>query len=327
MVKRYSLNERADNHNNVIFVMYRMMSEIRKDHAINNFLSYDILQIPTTLGVINDCWRLAEAEMQQEIKKYYPDKQEEFITELFHGRFAFALEKASNDQLIAIAFLKDLMVAYPDILETALEQIANGLVADVTLHKRSTERKTGGDLGLMIVRPQIIRDQKYLIKHGDYRRGILCQAKMKSKDKKWGQFTRQQKKQLPSRMSYLCLLLYSYKDLERRELNNYQWYVCKNDETLDQVAEYLKRDEFPRLLSSESIIAKIGFGMIGTDDDAILDEIVAPKKNTALIIRLFWPNGPWSGPDGGIYIGTSIRIYTAQENDEQYYRQQNEMQY
>src|SRR5437879_3450004 len=76
---------------------------------------------------------------------------------------------------------------------------------------------------------------------------------------------RRRKKQLPSRMSYLCLLLYSYKDLERRELNNYQWYVCKNDETLDQVAEYLKKDEFPRLVSSESIIAEIGFGMIGTD--------------------------------------------------------------
>jgi len=148
--------------------------------------------------------------MRQEMKKYYPDKHEEFITEFFHGRFATALEYASNEQLIATAFLNDLGSAYPDVQASDLQKIANGLVADVTLHEKTTEGKTGGDLGLMIVMPRIIRSDEYIRRMGDYRRGILCQAKMKDKGGKWGGFTKKQKSVLPSRIDYLCLLLYSY---------------------------------------------------------------------------------------------------------------------
>jgi hypothetical protein len=169
----------------------------------------------------------------------------------------------------------------------------------------------------MILRPKIIRDHAYIRKYGDYRRGILCQAKMKDKDGKWGKFTKQQKCLLPDRMKYLCLLLYSYKDPGRRELDNYQWYICQKDETLEQVIGYIKKDQFPQLVESDVIIKAIGLDYIGTDDDTILDEIISPKKSPSLIIRLFWAYGNWRGPD------TSIEVYSTQENKVQYNEQIN----
>jgi hypothetical protein len=242
--------------------------------------------------------------MQEEIKKYYPNKHEEFITELFHGRFAAALRAMSDKNQIAMAFLKDLRCAYPDIQDDDLQKVANGLVADVHLHEKRTEKITGGDMGLMIIRPKIARSDN-LIRFGDYSRGVLCQAKMKDKRGKWGHFTQKQMSVLPNRMDYLCLLLYSYKDGERRELNNYQWHICKKDETLEQVVEYLKNDAFPRLVGSDTIIQCVGHGLIGTDDKKVLDEIVSPKKNPSLVIRIFWRDGRNSDPGSYVYVNSS----------------------
>lgn len=89
-------------------------------------------------------------------------------------------------------------------------------------------------------------------------------------------------------------------------------FIRQKGETLEQVSEYIKKDQFPQLVESEVIIQGIGHGLIGTDDDKILDEIIAPKKNPSLIIRLFWSYGNWRGPDAGIHV------YSTQENKTQY---------
>jgi hypothetical protein len=271
---------------------------------MNYVLPNNLLAIPTTLDVICRCWKWAENDMQQQIQQYYPDKHEEFVTELFHGRFAAALRAMSDENQIAMAFLNDLRSAYPDVQDTDLQKIATGLVADVLLHEKRTEKITGGDMGFMIIRPQIERSDN-LVKIGDYRRGVLCQAKMKDKNGKWGHFTKKQMSVLPSRMNYLCLLLYSYKDRERRKLNNYQWHICKRDETLEHIVEYLKKDTFPQLVESDIIIQCVGHGLIGTDDEKILDEFISPKKNPSLVIRIFWPDGRSSGPGSYVYVYSS----------------------
>ncbi len=163
------------------------------------------LNISNTLRVVMDCWGNAEESLRTDIKAVYPGVNEEFITQMFHGKLASALKEASESHRIEQAFLVDLRKAFPDLcFGTELRRVAHGLIADVTLHRRDTERVTGGDIGFIIVRPQISAHFDTL-QVGYYRRGLLCQAKIKRANGAWGSFTRQQKKVLPERLQYLAL--------------------------------------------------------------------------------------------------------------------------
>lgn len=117
-------------------------------------VSRDILKIPNTLNVIVSCWQNAEQKLQNEIKENYPGLNEECITRLFHGLFAKELRKASDDRLIEESFLTDMSNAFPGCDYSLLNGF-RGLIADVTLHERETEKFTGGDFGFLIARPKI----------------------------------------------------------------------------------------------------------------------------------------------------------------------------
>ena len=158
---------------------------------------------------------MAEKSLQTDIYNCYPDVGEEFITQFFHSKFATALMVASEAGLIQNSFLADLNKAFPNHY-SEVGQIAEGLIAEVTLHKRITESITGGDIGLIIIRPQVSEQGDYF-KISDYRRGILCQAKLKRASGKWGSFTKKQINILPERLQYLALLLYSYEDDRRKK--------------------------------------------------------------------------------------------------------------
>lgn len=107
---------------------------------------------------------------------------------------------------------------------------------------------------------------------------------------------------LPERVRYLGLLLYSYDDEERRQLKQFQWQLCNSAPSIKDVAQWLRRDNFPSLTNSSKILKGIGDGQIGTDNDTILNEIVAPTGNPTLIIKIGWPNG---GP-----LGSEVQIYS-----------------
>ena len=273
----------------------------------------NLLEIPKTLNTIIHYWQLAEEVMQHLIEYYYPNCGEEFITQLFHGIFARHLMEASQREEIARAFLNDLEAAFPELYDSGtLHQIANGLIADVTLHKRSTEKVTGGDIGFMIVRPQVARSND-LIKINDYRRGILCQAKLRDVKGRWGHLTKKQKEILPDRLAYLCFLLYSYTDSERRHLRRFQWHICSREITIPLLEENLKKGDLAHLVESSTIIAALGRALLGTDDNNILDRIISPTKNPSLIITISWPDGRSSGPGSSVYVreSSSENIYTS----------------
>ncbi len=275
---------------------------------MNYALPRTIMQIPATLESLSLCWKLAEQALQNTIRCDLRGADEETITLLFYLQFAEQLRQRSHARLFAQAFLDDLGKNFPDLKDSPeLRKIAEGLVADITLHKRATEKITGGDFGLMIIRPQVTRIDN-LLKIGDYRRGILCQAKLKGEKGTWGSFTKRQMKLLPERMSYLSLLLYSYKDAQRHDLQDFQWHVCLPNETLDLLEGHLKTDTFPALHESRTVIGAVGYGRIGTDDDKILDQFVSPKRNPTLIIRISWPDGRSFPP------GSFVYVYSAQDN-------------
>ena len=266
-----------------------------------------LLEIPNTLHILIACWGVAEKDLQRDIAACYPDADEEFITQFFHGKFGAVLSYASQCKHIEHAFYEELKNAFPS-LTSELHQIADGLIAEIALHKRATERITGGDIGIFIVRPQVY-DDGYYLKISDYRRGLLCQAKLKNQKGKWGTFTERQLQVLPDRLPYLGLLLYSYEDKVRRNLNPFAWQLCHSID-FSEILAALRQDNFPSLVSSDHIITNLGYGNIGTDDGDIIDSVISPAKNPALVIRVTWPDN--KRPPGG--PGSSVRIYSRQEN-------------
>lgn len=266
-----------------------------------------VLDIRNTLQVIIECWRKAEKTLRDQVYDTHPNLGEVFITEHFHGIFAEKLKNASKLRDIERAFLIDLQTAFPKI-GYELEMMSNGLTADVTLHGQSTEGnpgRTGGDLGLMLIRPQIL-DHGTHLSVSDYRRGLLVQAKLRDKNGKWREFTTTQLDVLPDKTHYLSLLLYSYSDKERRILEPFRWQICENIE-FAVIKNWLSTGNFPSACDSECILNKLSLGRIGTDDEVTLDKVVCPESNKGLIVRIDWPSG--KRPDDTIfYVPSSENI-------------------
>jgi hypothetical protein len=251
-----------------------------------------ILQIPSTLEVIKKCWENAEGELQTLIKEKHPDLDEEFITRLFYGGFSFLVRRASKKGDISKAFLNDLEQAFPKLGYIGQLDIFEGLIAEVSLHNKRVEGLTGGDFGLTIIRPQVQMSScghgQAVLTKDEYCRGLLCQAKIKRRKGNWGPMNPNQKKVLPDRLSYLGLLLYSYTDKERQQLNEFEWLLCQGA-SLSDVEGWLKSDKFPDTKSSGEIISLLGNAYIGTNDPEIIKKIIMPKNKPYLSIRIFWP--------------------------------------
>lgn len=238
--------------------------------------------------------------LQTDIRENCPGLNEDEITRAFHKEFVKTLRTASNYGKIENAFLKDLNSAFPSIPPYQLAKIPPGLMADVILHKRNTEGDTGGDIGLTLTRPFVeYHTHSSSLKIKDYRRGLLCQAKLKNSKGKWSYFSDSQKKVLDDRLQYLGILLYKYKDTERHDLDYFQWQLCNEAASLTDMMNWLKTSIFPTVVDSEHIIKGIGNGKIGTDNEKVIDEIIAPKGNACLEIIINWPGGK---PDSNVTV-------------------------
>ena len=255
----------------------------------------DIMPIKHTLEVICSCWNEAETLLQQNIKDLYPNSSEPFITDLFHGLLKKTLHSASQKKLIENAFIQDLNEKFPLIDYSASRQCANGLIAELKKHSQTTEAKTGGDLGFVIARPHIFLDSPYstetnLIITKDYKRGILTQAKLKDDKEKWNNFTALQENILPQHLDFLALLLYSYNDKNRYILEQFRWQLAAGY-LFNDLKTWIKKDEFPNVLSSCSIINNLGNAKIGTDDPQKIRDIICPPENQTVTIDIHWPGG------------------------------------
>jgi len=256
-----------------------------------------ILPIKNTLEVICTCWKEAETSLQQAIKDRHPGAGEVFITELFHGLLKDSLDSASKKKLVENAFIKDLKAIFPyiDYKKNVTRQCANGLIAEVKLHNQTSETKTGGDLGFVIARPHFFLERPYLpetdlIITKDYRRGILTQAKLKNDKGKWDGFTPTQEDVLPQHQDYLALLLYSYCDQNRYNLEQFRWQLGAGYPFTD-LKDWFSHDHFPNPLNSFRIINDLGNAKIGTDDPQKIRDVICPPENRTLTIDIHWPGG------------------------------------
>ena len=218
--------------------------------------------IACTLEVISDAWIVAEDSLRIVIDEHSPDANEEEITTLFQQELSKALKTASYNRKIERAYAKDLSVSFPRLsTEPDFESIAQGLIAEITFHDRSTEAKTGGDFGIVIEYPRFLYTRKGLEADGS-RYGVLIQAKLKNVAGKWGRFTKRQQELLPNRLLYLVLLLYDYEDLSRRVLQRFKWQDCQSA-TFAQVENWLEDGNFPTLMNSDEVIKRLGSGTLG----------------------------------------------------------------
>lgn len=248
------------------------------------------LKIPRTLAVVALCWGTAESAIRERIGRYHAGVGEEFITEEFQRKFAELLEGASGRGEIKEAFVRDVQTKYPSVARSQLARHARGLIAKVTLHGRHVEARTGGDLGFLISRPIATTTRKgTLLIHRHYRRGLLCQAKLKKQNGEWGRLTPNQRKVLPQRAAYLSLLLYRY--LDETRLDGFRWQLCK-EASLTTMSAWLRDDRFPNAVESAVILNGVGDGSIGTDNETILNEVVCPDGARVLEIKIDWPDDP-----------------------------------
>jgi hypothetical protein len=244
------------------------------------------LAIPHTLSVVVNCWMNAEMALRNVVKEKHQDIDEECITRLFYGELGYVLRKASQEKTVERAFRSDLLRAFPETqFSRAIESTATNLVADVSLHKRDTEKLTGGDFGLTLVRPVLSGFGPWT--KGE--RGLLCQAKIRRRSGAWGRLTPNQERILSDRTRYLALLLYSYSDPARQCLNEFKWQLCR-DMTINKVKGCLTRSEFPSAIGSKEVIERLGNSTAGTNDPSKIREIIRPEGMPHLELRIFWPD-------------------------------------
>ncbi len=266
------------------------------------------MPIPNVTALIVKCWTSAEEQAREGLKKRFHDKNEEFITELFHGEFRGALDAATKAGSVKQAFCKDVKLHIPELGYSGdLERLASGISATVTLHPREVEERTGGDIDLVLIRPNVnfhpFRKGTLTVDQ-HYSRGLLCQAKIKRRSPaghkaKWGDFTQSQRKILRNRTQYLALLLYEYHNAERSTLMPFQWQVCGGANFKD-VECWLKSGVFPSLLTSEKIIHRLADDKIGTGQKDIIEQLIAPAVRGSLVIRVGWP--PGQGPSQNFFL-------------------------
>ena len=251
------------------------------------------MRIPAVGKLITHCWVRAEEALRENVRKKFPDRDEEMITDLFHAELENEFVRVSATGAVSQAFLNDLKQAFPDLgVEELRSKIARGLIATVSFHPRHIEENTGGDLGVVIVRPDVQKAQygwsELTIDH-DYKRGLLCQAKIFRRDSRWGGLSSTQEQRLPKVVAYFALLLYRYLDQkgERRELAPFGWQLAIGA-TAERISAWLSSDKFPSLQTSQQILMALVRDEIGTDDDELIDKFISPPLRPSLVINIRW---------------------------------------
>jgi hypothetical protein len=237
--------------------------------------------------------------LRNTVRQRFPDRDEEIITELFHAELEAECNRVSAIGAVEEAFKADLRRFLPSISEVDVSKIGTGLVATVYFHPRIVETRTGGDFGVVFIRPDV-RYANYsyptLEIESDYQRGLLCQAKIFRRDSSWGGLTAKQKAVLQERLQHLSLVLYRYADQNgaRRELGPFEWQLTVNA-SVDDIVDWLRSDNFPNLQSSREILIKLALGRIGTENKRVISEFIAPSLRPSFEIRIHWRNRPDPG--------------------------------
>jgi hypothetical protein len=258
-------------------------------------------RIDRTVAVVTRCIEVAEAGVQAEVAAAYPDAGEEQITTLLQGSVHRSLAIASGRGEIASAFREDLEAAGVSTFDGSASRAAHGLIAEVSWHPRSVEGITGGDFGLVLLRPRLSRDLGGLRIHAGHACGLLVQAKKKRCGLPCGGLTVRQKVVLQDKMDFASIVLYQFVDRANRRLRPFRWKSCRGF-TSTAIESWLTRRRFSpsRLLTTAATLWSLYRGESGTSDPALIDRYVRPPTTPVMTIEIKWPKG--GGPSSYVEI-------------------------
>lgn len=257
-----------------------------------------LLKIPETISLIKTCWQTAEERIRDAVETKFHEADEEFITKLICGELRSEFKMANLKHRFEAAFKVDLARAYP---RSDLTWIAKGLIARVVHHPKKTEALTGGDFGLLVARPQV--ELRYDTPKITMRsQGLLVQAKKQRSNGDLGSLTPNQRRALPSRLSYIVFVLYMYENLGGR-LSPLIW-LCPSGIGISDIEsnfvalkkkcpkalEDVRKLVAAPILSSMDVLEALAEGYRGTSDQAIIKEDICPENASSVTIEITWPN-------------------------------------
>ena len=254
-----------------------------------------LLPIPRTISLLKTCWQAAEERVCREVGTKYHESDEEAITVLLFGELREEFDQRNIYREFEKSFAADLRDRYP---MTDLTWVANGLIGRVVHHPRHIEKRTGGDFGLVLSRPQVEHGWKTDISM--HAQGLLVQAKKQSRKGTIGTLTKTQCLVLPERLEYTAFILYMYATAGA-ELAPFAW-VCADGRQLQDIETDLGKlnRKHPKTIhgfreimtgsvfSSCDIIEAVSQGLRGTSDKHIIDEQICPALTPSVTIEITW---------------------------------------
>lgn len=257
------------------------------------------IHIQKTLDVVCRHVTTAEEKVRHSVRDAFPAADEEQITTLFQEKLHEDLSVASQQGEIAHAFATDLQNAGVPRFNDEAFQMARGIIAEVSWHPRHVERKSGGDFGLLFVRPKIENlFGEVTIKDGEVT-ALLAQAKRKLYGEDCGCLTNNQMRILADRLDYTSLVLYKFKDIQNRDLDLFRWQHCRGA-TIPKVNEWLARASFAPRLTTAEVLKKLESEEIGTTNLNTIESVISPADTRTMRIEIKWKKG--EGPSTHTHV-------------------------
>jgi len=263
----------------------------------------ELLAIPKTIELLKKCWQAAEARICREVGTKYREADEEAITILLCGELRQEFAEKNDNREFETAFASDLQNGFRFL---DLNWISHGLIGRVAHHPRHVEKKTGGDFGLVVARPDV--EHRFETRVSMHSQGLLVQAKKQSKTGTLGRLTAMQRSVLPARLDYTAFLLYMYA-VCGAELAPFGWLFARG-RALTAVEADLARlkgtnpksiRDYQRILtssvaSSTDVIEALSRGECGTADQRVIDAEICPAAASSVTVEITWRDGKPPNP-------------------------------
>ena len=125
------------------------------------------------------------------------------------------------------------------------------------------------------------------VERGGNKRGTLVQAKRRLHEAKWNQLTDNQQSTLPDRMTYATLLRYEFHDAGNTLLAPFFWNNFAGHRIAD-VVKWLQTGAFPPACDTQALIEALSTGLIGTDDEKIIELVICPGDAKFVVVEIDW---------------------------------------
>lgn len=254
-----------------------------------------MIHFPALARLLSTAICAAELSAREAVLRSLRRAQEPEITTLLVVEVDRQLSKATAEGRVAATVLADLDRALCNAASGyqphSLRRLTQGLVARVLRHGPADEKRSGADIGFLVVQPHIEFRWGHLhLERRGQKRGILAQSKRRLFRGRWNQLTENQRAVLPGRMAYAALLRYEFEDLKNTKLKAFRWNLLADADVSD-VSQWLCSGEFPADLDTGELVSGLCSGCWGTDDGQLIEQDICPMDGKYMVVEVDWRDG------------------------------------